>query len=166
MPKDNLNKTRVLVPAITAALVVMAAPLLLPAAFAAPTLHGGLNCELVGDDLRCTGDISGLGGAETALATLEATAEVTTGCVNQGGNEPRGLERESIVVSDTQELNVEAGRATFDITLEADATERECPSANMDPIVVCVSFSGISLEVDPSSGPSRTFTSGAEPSSC
>jgi hypothetical protein len=163
MPEGNVKKTRVLVPGITAALVMMAAPMLLPGAFAAPTLHGGLNCSLVNDnDLNCTGDVSGLGGATTAEATLTATATVETGCINRGAAEqqPSGLDRETTTTSDTQELNVESGRATFDITLTAD-TDRDCPDG-MKVVITSVTWSDISLEVDPSSGPSRTFTTDEE----
>jgi hypothetical protein len=169
MPIDSTtSKRQVIAPAITAALVLMGAPILLQGAFAAPTLHGGLNCTFdeVTNTLNCQGDVSGLGGAETATATLSATAEVTTGCINRGaqGTEPQGLERESTSVSDTQELNVESGRATFDIDLSADLN-RDCPDG-MTPTLVCVTFSGITLLVDPSSGPSRTFNTDETFTSC
>jgi hypothetical protein len=159
MPIDSTtSKRQVIAPAITAALVLMGAPMLLQGAFAAPTLHGGLNCEPAGNDLNCSGDVSGLGGATTAEATLTATATVETGCINRGAAEqqPSGLDRETTTVSDTQQLNVEGGRATFDITLTAD-TDRDCPDG-MQVVITSVTWSEISLKVVPNSGPSRTFT--------
>ena len=157
MPKDSIKKTRVLVPAITAALVVMAAPLLLPAALAAPTLHEQ-DCTVDDANLFCEFDVSGLGGAETAEGTLTGDASVTTGCINRGDNEPSGLERETVDVVESAEVNVEGGRATFTLSTDFDAEElRDCPSRQMTETIVCAEFTGLKLEVDPSSGPSRTF---------
>jgi hypothetical protein len=157
MPKDNVKKTQVLVLAITAALVLMATPMLLPAAFAAPRLHAQ-DCDVVNNNLVCEFDVSGLGGAETATATLTGDATITTGCVNRGGNEPSGLERETVDVLETQTVNVEGGRATFEFETDFDPAElRDCPSRNMTPVIVCAEFTNLELEVVPSSGPSRTF---------
>lgn len=139
-------------------------------AFAAPRLHGDIECEIVGENqLHCTADVSGLGGATTAEGTLSADVEVTTGCITpSGSNEPSGLERTTTTVSETVEVNVEGGRATFDITTdELDPEElRDCPSANMTETIVCVTFSDISLEVVPNSGPSRTFSDVEDVSNC
>jgi hypothetical protein len=153
MPIGNtLSKKQLLTPGIAAALMMVAAPMFVPAAFAAPTLHGG-ECNATDTStsatLECNLDVSGLGGATTATATLSGDATITTGCLNKGGNEPSGLERtnEDVVASDT--VNVEGGRATFDLS--------QCPSRNMTPVVVCAEFTGLQLEVVPNSGPSRTF---------
>jgi hypothetical protein len=162
---SNSTKTRVLVASITAALVLMATPMLLPAAFAAPTLHRE-DCTTVDDNLRCRFVVSGLGGAETATATLTGDATITTGCVNRGGNEPSGLERETVDVLETSTVNVKGGKATFTFQTDFDAEElRDCPSRNMTPVIVCAEFTNLQLEVVPSSGPSRTFNI-ADVSSC
>ena len=158
MPKGNtISKKQVLAPAIAAALMMMMAPMLLPAAFAAPRLHGPIDCTEDTNEVTCTADVSGLGGATTATGTLTGTATVETGCINRGsqGQQPSGLDRETTTVSETQDVNVEGGRATFDITLNAD-TDRDCPDG-MTVVITCVEFSNLSLEVVPNSGPSRTF---------
>ena len=157
--------------AIMAAIMLMAAPvLLLQGAFAAPTLQGPITCSIVVEknQLRCTADISGLGGAKTATATLVATATVTTGCATpSASNQPQGLQRTAITVTDTQTVNVEGGRATFDLlTQPLNAEElRTCPDG-MKPTVVCVTFSNISIAVIPNSGPSKTFTTNQVISNC
>jgi hypothetical protein len=161
MPIGNIvSKKQVLAPGIAAALIMMA-PALLPEAFAAPTLHGG-GCDATDSrtsaTLECNLDVSGLGGATTATATLSGDATITTGCLNRGGNEPSGLERtnEDVVASDT--VNVKGGRATFDLSQTFTAEDiRDCPSRNMTPVVVCAEFTGLEVEVVPNSGPSRTF---------
>jgi hypothetical protein len=95
----HIRKTRILVPAITAALVLMMSPAMLstPVAFAiAPsdtTRSGGLHfvrgtVDLDPGDgtLTATGEVAGAGtGAGTA--TLEADVSATLGCLT---NEPRG----------------------------------------------------------------------------
>src|SRR5919197_6420649 len=90
-------------------------------ALAAPTLHGPFTCQIVGQNqLQCTANVSGLGGATTATGTLAATATVITGCINQGaaGTQPQGLQRTTTTVTATQTVNVQGGRATFDITTQ------------------------------------------------
>jgi hypothetical protein len=58
--------------------------------FAAPSLKSSSCTEFGQNQLRCTADVSGLGGATTATGTLTAQANIVTGCVNKGGNEPQG----------------------------------------------------------------------------
>ncbi|MDQ3903829.1 MAG: hypothetical protein M3247_09355 [Thermoproteota archaeon] len=153
-------------------IMLIATPMLLfQGAFAAPTLHGPITCQIVGaNQLECKLNVSGLGGATTATATLVATATVTTGCINQGAAEtqPQGLQRTTTTVTDTQTVNVEkGGRATFDLVTSAlNAKElRTCPDG-MTPTVVCVTFSNISIAVIPNSGPSKTFSVPGTLSNC
>lgn len=157
---ESIKKIGVATLAVTSALVLMG-PMLLTGAFAAPKLHGPIECTITGENqLVCTADVSGLGGAETADAILTATATVTTGCVTpSGSNEPKGLQRSTTTVTAFQTVNVEGGRAVFELSTDPlDAEElRDCPSPNMTPTIVCATFSDISIQVIPSSGPSRTF---------
>ncbi len=158
------------VAATAAAVMMLVTPMLLQGAFAAPTLQQPMRCEIVGDNqLRCVANVSGLEGAETATATLVTTATVTTGCsTSSGSNEPRGLQRTAIRVTDTQTVNVEGGRAVFGLTTQPLNAEelRTCPSENMTPTIVCVTYSNISIAVIPNSGPSRTFTTDQVVSNC
>jgi hypothetical protein len=155
---------------VVASALLLMGPMLLTGAYAAPRLHAPIDCDIVGENqLQCIADVSGLGGAETADAILRATATVTTGCITpSGSNEPKGLQRTSVAVTDFQTVNVEGGRAVFTLTTDPlDAEElRDCPSANMTPTIVCVTFSGISVQVIPSSGPSRTFNVAGTLSNC
>ena len=148
----------------------MAPMLLLQGALAAPTLHGPIVCAVLGENqLLCKLNVSGLGGATTATATLTATATVITGCATpSASNQPQGLQRTAITVTDTQTVNVEGGRATFDfLTQPLNAEELiTCPSANMIPTIVCVTYSNISIAVIPNSGPTRTFTTNEVVSNC
>jgi hypothetical protein len=139
------------------AAIMMLAPVLLQGAFAAPTIHAG-ECNVVNNNLVCAFDVSGLGGATTATATLTGDASITTGCVNKGGNEPSGLERSTPSVLETSTVNVEGGRATFTFSTSFSAEDlRDCPSRNMTPVIVCAEFTNLQLEVDPNAGPTRTF---------
>jgi hypothetical protein len=148
---------------------LMAPMLLLQGAFAVPTLQGSIVCSVVGQNqLECKLNVSGLGGAKTATATLVATATVTTGCATpSGSNQPHGLQRTAITVTDTQTVNVEGGRATYDLlTQPLTASElRTCPDG-MIPTIVCVTFSNISIAMVPNSGPSRTFSVAGTLSNC
>jgi hypothetical protein len=141
---------------------------LVTSVFAAPTLHGPITCTIISQNrLQCTLNVSGLGGATKATAKLTTTATVTTGCINQGENEPRGLQRSTTTQTATQTVNVEGGRATFTLTtqpLSASAL-RHCPD-HMTPTIVCVTFSNISIQVIPNSGQSRTFPVSGSRSTC
>jgi hypothetical protein len=131
-------------------------------ALAAPMLHGPFTCRIVGaNQLQCIANVSGLGGATTATGTLTATATVITGCINQGsvGTQPSGLQRTTTTVTQTQTVNVQGGRALFDITTQPlnAASLRTCPD-NMTPVVVCVTYSNIQLMVTTNSGQTGSFT--------
>jgi hypothetical protein len=157
MYKTNSFSTKTTIAGISAAalLLVLLTPM---SAFAAPRLHAS-DCEVVDGNLECSFDVSGLGGATTATGTLTGTAEITTGCINRGaaGTQPSGLERSTEDVLEEATVNVEGGRATFDLSTDFDPEEiRTCPDG-MTEVIVCASFTDLSLEVVPNSGPSRTF---------
>ena len=164
----NVKKIGIPTTGIGAA-ILLVAPMLLQGAFAAPTLHGPIACSVTSANaLECKLNVSGLGQATTATATLTATATVTTGCATpSASNQPQGLQRTAITVTDTQTVNVEGGRATFDLTTQPLNAEelRTCPDG-MTPTIVCVTFSNISIAVVPNSGPSRTFPVSGTFSNC
>ena len=153
----------VLIPILLSTSIVMSV-------FAAPTLHSPITCSVISQNrLRCNLDVSGLGGATTATAKLTGTATVTTGCINQGSknHEPQGLQRSTTTVTATQTVNVEGGRAVFTLTTQPLSASqlRTCPD-QMTPTIVCVTFSNISIQVIPNSGPSRTFPVSGTFSNC
>ena len=167
------NSMKIGIPAATAtmaAALMLMSPMLLQAALAAPTVHGPINCTVTSANaLECILNVSGLGGATTATATLTADATVTTGCINRGsaGTQPSGLERTTTTVTQTQTVNVEGGRATFDIvaSLPSASELRDCPDG-MTPVIVCASYTDVSIAVVPNSGPSRTFPVSGTFSNC
>jgi hypothetical protein len=165
----NVKKIGIPTTGIGAA-ILLVAPMLLQGAFAAPTLHGPIACSVTSANaLECKLNVSGLGQATTATATLTATATVTTGCINRGamGTQPSGLERTTTTVTQTQTVNVEGGRATFDIvaSLPNASQLRTCPDG-MTPVIVCSTFTNVSIAVVPNSGPSRTFPVSGTFSNC
>jgi hypothetical protein len=153
------------------AAILLMAPMLLQGALAAPTVHGPINCSVTDQNaLECKFNVSGLGAATTATATLTGTATVTTGCINRGAmdTQPSGLQRTSTPVTQTQTVTVDkSGRANFDIVASLpDASKlRTCPD-QMTPVIVCVTFTKVSIEVVPNSGPSRTFPVSGTFSNC
>jgi hypothetical protein len=158
----NINKIGIPSATIAASALLLMAPMLLQGAFAAPTLHGPFTCAIVGaNQLQCTANVSGLGGATTATGTLTASATVITNCINRGAGEsqPQGLQRTTTTVTQTQTVDVEGGRATFNIiTHPLNALSlRTCPD-QMTPVIVCVTYSNIQLSVTLNSGQSGTFT--------
>ena len=142
--------------------IVMMGPAVLSTAFAVPPTNvertGGLHFVGTPDVTRTadnrlvvTGEVAGAG--RTATATLTGDAIVTQGCVNRGGNEPRGLQTttEDIAVTDT--FNTRQGRGTFDLQFEATGDPNfECPSRNMQEVVVDVAFTNLVLTVTSQTG--------------
>jgi hypothetical protein len=98
-----------------------------------------------------TGEVAGAG--RTATALLTATATVTTGCINRGDNEPRGLERTTTQTTGSQTFNTRSGRGTFSVQTNTVPTPaRTCPSRNMTPTVVSAEFTDITLTVTSQTG--------------
>jgi hypothetical protein len=101
--------------------------------------------------LTATGEVAGAG--RTATATLSATAEVTRGCITRGGGEPGGLERTAEVTTGSQTFNTRQGRGTFSVsTNPVTVAGFECPSRNMTPVLVSVTFTDIVLTVTSQTG--------------
>jgi hypothetical protein len=176
MPKVNLKKTRVLVPAITAVLVLMMAgpAMMSTGAFAIDptrtTRDGGLHFVRGSPDLEAndgsltvTGEVAGAGTGGEAILT--ATASVTTGCLtnepsgNPGGgqNEPQGQREQESTVTGSATFETDNGRGTFTVTTDEvtiDDFDADCPSGNMTPVIVGddVSFTNIKLTIEAQTG--------------
>jgi hypothetical protein len=180
MPEDNIKKTRVLVPAITAALVLMMVTpaMLSTGAFAVGPTGGDFRdrgFKFVGEpDVTCdedtciaTGDVSGAGTGGTA--TLTATASATVGCLTNeprgnpegGQNEPQGQRELASATTGSETFDTEQGHGSFSVetdpvTLEAliEESDFECPSANMTPVLVSdeITFSDITLTLTTDEG--------------
>ncbi len=105
--------------------LVIASPATAAAAFAVPpatiTRTGGLH--FVGQPdvtatktatsafLTATGEVAGAG--TSATATLTADVTVVRGCVNQGGNQPRGLQRSFETTTGSVTFETRSGRRMF-----------------------------------------------------
>lgn len=101
--------------------------------------------------LTCAGEVAGAG--TSATATCSATAVVTRGCVNKGGNEPRGLQQSFQTTTGSLTFQTRSGRGTFSVnTTPVTAAPFECPSANMTPVLVSVTFTDITLTVTSQTG--------------
>ncbi|SRR5215207_2095241 len=151
MPEGNVKKTRVLVPAITAALVLMIATpaMLSTGAFAQITPTGGdpkdrglqfveeptltvnketEDGEVTSASLSATFEVTGAGTGGDAVLT--ANAEVTQGCLTNeppgrpggGQNEPSGLQRTTTTVTGSTTFETEQGHGGGTVTTEAITT--------------------------------------------
>jgi hypothetical protein len=166
MPKDSIKKTRVLVPAITAALVLMMSPAMLSTgAFAVgpteTTRDGGLH--FVGDPdltpndgtLTVEGEVAGAGGGGEAI--LSATAEATLGCITRGGGEPGGLEDVDTATTGSDTFNTRNGRGSFEVTTDEVSIsdfDFDCPSRNQREVIVGddIEFTNIVLTIEAQTG--------------
>jgi len=101
--------------------------------------------------LTCAGEVAGAGTSATAVCS--ANVVVTRGCVNKGGNEPRGLQQSFETTTGSQTFETRSGRGSFLVTTTAvTAAPFTCPSANMTPVLVSVLFTDITLTVTSQTG--------------
>jgi hypothetical protein len=104
--------------------------------------------------LTATGNVAGAG-ATGGTADLSATALVTRGCVTPpGNNEPSGLVRTGEATSGTVEFDTtRQGRGSFTVSTEPiDIAGFTCPSRNMTPVLVSVTYTDITLTVTSQTG--------------
>ena len=104
--------------------------------------------------LSATGEVAGAG-STGGTADLSATAEVTRGCVTPpGNNEPSGLVRTSETTSGTVNFpTTRNGRGSFTVsTTPITIAGFSCPSANMTPVLVSVTYTDITLTVTSQTG--------------
>jgi hypothetical protein len=100
--------------------------------------------------LTCAGEVTGAG--TTATATCSATANVTQGCVNRGGNEPSGLQQTTQTVTGSDTFNTRQGRGTFSVDTDEVTTTITCPSRNMQAVLLSVEFTNITVSVTSQTG--------------
>ena len=103
---------------------------------------------------------SGFGAGEAVTLTLEAeTSSLTLGCVNRGGNEPQGLQTfvGPVEASDVFQAS-RTGTVRGSISaLPQGAEDFECPSRNMQEVVVFAQYCNIVLTAESVTG-TATFT--------
>ena len=145
--------------AIATAMFLLAAAVAVPADAARPKLTRGdgnvagtsTNCTILGNhDLECTGELSGLGGTPTAH--LVATVSANFDCFNPAGQGPNaGHSGPTTVSGPTEPLNVQNGKATFDLTIQAPSGP-DAPNAGWSCTLTSITYSNVVLVVDTVSG--------------
>jgi hypothetical protein len=104
--------------------------------------------------LTATGEVAGAG-STGGTANLSATATVTRGCLTPPeNNEPSGLVRSTTTTSGTVNFpTTRNGRGSFTVSTTPITTAGfTCPSANMTPVLVSVTYSNIKLTVTSQTG--------------
>lgn len=121
-------------------------------------LKGGKNAEPTfrdkGVELQATGELSGLGNANV-LITLEADADVTSTCTNQGGNQAPGQNPAPITVIGSQAIpapEVKNGNTPFNVTTIAPETiipgAPDCPNPNWTEEIEDLAFTSATITVE------------------
>jgi hypothetical protein len=146
--------------AVFAAGCAMAAPdesIGTTAAASSVHLKGGPSAEPsfhdLGLALRATGDLSGLGNGDV-LVNLEATADVTSTCTNQGGNQAPGQNPAPLTVTGSEAIpkgEIKNGTTPFAVTTVApDATVAGapgCPNGNWTESIDDLAFTSATITV-------------------
>jgi len=121
-------------------------------------LKGGKNAEPSFTDngvtLSASGELSGLGFGDL-LVSLTATADVTSTCTNQGGNEAPGQNPAPITVSGGQaipEEELKNGNTPFNVTTEAPVTQipgaPDCPNPNWTEEITDLAFTSAVITIE------------------
>jgi hypothetical protein len=151
-----MNRKRTSIFAIT--LLVVLALALVTVSAASVHLKGGKKAEPSfydgGLTLTASGELSGLGNGDV-LVTLEAEADVTAVCRNQGGNEAPGQNPAPITVQGYQaipEEEIKNGNTPFSVETVAPVSPipdaPHCPNPNWDEIIRDLSFTSATITVE------------------
>lgn len=145
-------------------LVVGAAALALGGTADAASVHlkGGRNAEPAFSDqglsLSATGALSGLGNGDVVV-NLDATADVTSTCTNQGGNQAPGQNPAPITVSGATRIpasEIKNGSTTFAVDTVAPnpiiAGAPDCPNTNWTEAISDLAFTSAVIVVEQPAG--------------
>lgn len=141
--------------AVAAALVLSLAS---SASASSVHLKGGRNAEPRFTDniltLNAAGELSGLGNGDV-LVTLDATADVTATCTNNGGTQAPGQNPAPISVTGSQAIpqdEIKNGTTPFNVTTEAPVTPiagaPDCPNPNWTEDIVDLAFTTATITVE------------------
>lgn len=121
-------------------------------------LKGGKRAEPVfidnGETLTAKGALSGLGGGDI-LITLDATADVTSTCTNQGGNQAPGQNPAPTDVTGGQAIpkdEIKNGTVSFNVTTVAPVSPVPgapgCPNSNWTEEITDLAFTSATITVE------------------
>lgn len=133
-----------------------------PGLAASVHLKGGKNAEPAFTDggltLSADGSLSGLGNGDV-LITMEATADVTSTCTNNGGNAAPGQNPAPLTVTGSQaipEEELKNGNTPFSVTTIAPdpviAGAPDCPNPNWVETIDDLAFTSATITVEQPEG--------------
>ena len=125
-------------------------------------LKGGKNAKPAFTDngitLTASGELAGLGNGDV-LVTLIATADVTSTCTTQGGNQAPGQNPAPLTVTGSEAIpasEIKNGNTPFNVTTEAPPTvipgAPDCPNPNWTESIDDLAFTSATIIVEQPAG--------------